>query len=62
MGIIFSESEIEEDPTGLGGFIVLPALSVDSSPDGNLAETDVQALRKDWVVVGNDFRRAMRHH
>ncbi len=52
----------DEDPSGLEGFITTPALFVDSPPAGNLAETDMQALRKDWVAVGNDLRIAILRH
>ena len=49
----------EEDASGLGGFITAPALFGDSLVDRNLSETDVQALRKDWIAVGNDLRIAI---
>ena len=56
------DSLSEEDPSGLGGFILAPASLVDSLPSVTLPETDVQALRKDWVAIGNDLRIAMLQH
>ncbi len=52
----------EDDPSGLGGFITAPASFVDSSLDSHSMETDMQALRKDWVAIGNDLRIAILRH
>ncbi len=52
----------EEDLSGTGGFITTPALLTDSSLDGGLQETAVEAMRKDWIAVGNDLRIAMLQH
>ncbi len=53
---------LEDDVSGPGGFITAPALLTDSSPDSGLRETAVEAMRKDWITVGNDLRIAMLRH